>query len=127
MTSPTTRAHFLKAGAGIEPQLPHRVEQPAMHRLQPVARIGQRALHDGRERISEVALLERLAERDLLDVAGIRRNRLFSHDLSLLPRGRGNKPPMGQAGQCAGQFARIPERTIVPTSAMTPMTGETTL
>ena len=42
-----------------------------MHRLQPVARIGQRAVHDGGERIGEIALLQRLAQRDLLDIAPV--------------------------------------------------------
>ena len=35
-----------------------------MHRLQPVAGIGQRALGDGGERVGEVALLEGAAEID---------------------------------------------------------------
>ncbi len=35
-----------------------------MHGLQPVARVRQRAAHDGGERIGEVALLERLAQVD---------------------------------------------------------------
>ncbi len=32
---------FLESGAGIEPQQPHGIEQPAVDRLQAVARIGQ--------------------------------------------------------------------------------------
>ena len=38
---------FLESGAGFEPQKLHRVDQPAVHRLQPVAHIRQRARHDG--------------------------------------------------------------------------------
>jgi hypothetical protein len=38
-----------------QPQLPHRVEDAAMHRFQPVARIRQRAVHDRRQRILQVA------------------------------------------------------------------------
>ncbi len=44
------------------------MDDAAVHRLQPVARIGQRALRDGRERIGEIALLQRLAEIDDLGV-----------------------------------------------------------
>ena len=58
---------LLEGAVGVEPQLPHGVEQAAMHRLQPVAHIRQRARHDGRQGIGQVALLERLPERDRLD------------------------------------------------------------
>jgi hypothetical protein len=52
----------------VEPQLPHREKQPAVNRLQPVAGIRQAPVHDGGQRVSEIALLQRLAQRDLLDV-----------------------------------------------------------
>ena len=39
---------FLERRAGIEPQQPHAVEDAPVHRLEPVARVGQRAVHDGR-------------------------------------------------------------------------------
>ena len=42
---------FLEGGAGIEPQHPHAVEDAAVHGLEPVARVRQRAVHDGRERV----------------------------------------------------------------------------
>ena len=61
---------FLEAGGGIEAQLLHRVDQPPMHRLQPVAHVRQRARHDGGERIGEIALGERIGERRVLDLAG---------------------------------------------------------
>ena len=48
-----------------------------MHRLQAVAGIRQRAVHDGRERVSEVALLQRVAQHDLVDFG-----RLFGRKLS---------------------------------------------
>ena len=51
---------FLEGGAGIEAQHLHAIEDAAMDRLQPVARVGQRPAHDGRERIGEIALLERV-------------------------------------------------------------------
>ena len=53
---------LLEGAVGIEPQLPHGIQQAAMHRLQPVAHIRQRARHDGRQRIGQVALGERLSE-----------------------------------------------------------------
>ena len=60
---------FLERRAGVEAQLLHRVQQPPVHRLEPVARIRQRAVHDGGERVGEIALLQRLAQRDVLDLA----------------------------------------------------------
>ncbi len=61
---------FLVARGGIEAQLLHRVQDAAMDRLQPVAHIGQRARHDRRQRIGQIALAERLGEIDLADLAG---------------------------------------------------------
>ena len=76
------RAHFSKRLVGIEPQQPHRMHDAPMDRLQPVAHVGQRAVHDGRQRIGEIALLQRLLQVDRLDVvaaAGGRRNEALSH------------------------------------------------
>ena len=77
---------FLEGGAGIEAQHLHAVEDAAVDRLQPVAGVGQRPAHDGRERIGEVALLERGAQvdRDGFAACGLRRRRrrrrnVFSH------------------------------------------------
>ncbi len=60
---------LLVGRAGIEPQLAHAVEDAAMDRLQPVAHVRQRAVHDRGEGVGEVALFERLAEVDRLDIA----------------------------------------------------------
>ncbi len=65
---------LLERLAGVEPQLPHREQQPPVHRLQPVARIRQRPVHDGGERVGEIALFQRLAQRDRLDVRRFGRN-----------------------------------------------------
>ncbi len=74
---------LLERGAGVEAEQAHAVEDAPVHRLEPVARIGQRPVHDGRERIGEVALLERLAQRDLLDVAVlVGGNQPFAHGRS---------------------------------------------
>ena len=70
---------FLERRAGIEPQQPHAVEDAAMHRLQAVAGVRQRAVHDGRERVSEIALFQRIAQHHLVDFRRLRRNQSFSH------------------------------------------------
>src|SRR5690606_31987301 len=64
-----------------EAQQAHGVHDAAMHRLQAVAHIRQRTMHDRRERISEVTFLESRLEIDPLDVffAVVRRNQTFSH------------------------------------------------
>ena len=61
---------FLERRAGVEPQQPHAIEDAPMHRLQAVAGVRQRAMHDGRERVGEIALLERVAQHDLVISAG---------------------------------------------------------
>ena len=50
-----------------------------MHGLEAVARIGQRATRDGRERVCEIALLERVPQRNLFDVAVGGGNQLLAH------------------------------------------------
>ena len=80
---------FLERGAGVEPQQPHRVEEAAVNRLQSVARIGQRAMHDGGQRIGEIALFQRFAQRDLLHLGGVG-NRFVAHDKELLNAGDAN-------------------------------------
>ena len=60
---------FLEAGGRVEPQLVHGVDQPPVHRLQPVAHIRQRAGHDGRQRVGEIALGQRVLQVGFLDVA----------------------------------------------------------
>ena len=74
-------------------ELLHGVEQPAMHRLEPVAHVGERAMHDGRQRICEIALFQRLAEINGLDRAfRIRwRRRALSHVPRLAHRTPGLK------------------------------------
>jgi len=59
-----------------------------VHRLQSVARVRQRAAGDGGQRVLQIALFERLAQRDLFDAAGGWRNQLFAHDKELM-RARG--------------------------------------
>ncbi len=63
---------FLVTLAGIEPQQPHRPQQPAMHRLQPVAHIGQRSRGDRRHGVDEVTFGQGRIERGIDDgVEGI--------------------------------------------------------
>jgi hypothetical protein len=75
---------LLERGAGIEPQQLHPVQDAPVHRLETVARIRERTVHDGRERVREIALLQRLAERDFLHLAPFGGNHLFAHDASLM-------------------------------------------
>ena len=91
MTSPTTRARLLERRAGIEPQLPHGEQQPPMHGLEPIARVRQRTVHDGGQRIGEIALFERLAQCDLLDVGRFGRNQPLAHGGSVQRRRGANK------------------------------------
>ena len=70
---------LLEGCAGIEAQLPHGKQHPAVHRLEAVARVRQRAVHDGGQRVSEIALLQRLAQCDFLDVRGFGRNQTLAH------------------------------------------------
>src|SRR5262249_12932725 len=60
---------FLVGGAGIDPKEPHRIEDAPVDGLEAVAGIRQRPVHDRREGIGEIALLQRLLEGDGLDVA----------------------------------------------------------
>ena len=62
-----------------------------MHRLEPVARIRQRATRDGGERILQIALFERLPQRNLFDFPVPGRNQLLAHAGSVSPTGRMNK------------------------------------
>ena len=73
---------FLVGLLRVEPEKPHGVQNAAMDRFQAVARIGQRAVHDGRQRVGEIAFLERRFEVDRLDflagaVAGSGRGNLL--------------------------------------------------
>ena len=54
ITSPTMRAHLRVARLGSKAHLLHGVENAAMHRLQSVAHVGQRAADDHRHRIVEI-------------------------------------------------------------------------
>jgi hypothetical protein len=70
---------LLEAATRLQPKLAHGMEQPAMHRLEAIARVRQRPVHDGRQRIGEVALLERFAQCDLLDLGGFGWNQSLAH------------------------------------------------
>ena len=75
---------FAELALRLEPELAHGVEHAPMHGLQAVAHVGQRAMHDGRERVGEIALFQRLAQIDRLDrPLRIRRRCSFPMDLAL--------------------------------------------
>jgi hypothetical protein len=63
---------LLEALVRGQAQLAHGIEQAPVHRLEAVAHVGQRARHDGRQRIGEIALLERVDEAHVADLAGRR-------------------------------------------------------
>ena len=66
MTSPTVRADLLVFLPGRQAELAHRVDDAALHGLQPVGERGQRAIEDHVHRIVEVRLLGEGAQRLLL-------------------------------------------------------------
>ncbi len=76
---------FLVTAGRVEAHLAHRIDDAPVHRLQPVAHVGERAVHDGGERVGEIALLERRPKVDRDDLAAVaavaafRRNHSFSH------------------------------------------------
>ena len=74
---------FLEGRAGIEPQNLHAVENAAMDGFEPVAGVRQRASHDGRQRIGEIALFQRLAQIDGLRFGQLRRIDRSCHVLCL--------------------------------------------
>src|SRR5436190_17012819 len=77
---------FFKLRARIETKKTHAIEDAAMDGLEPVARIRKRAMHDGRERISEITLLKRLAQRNLVHRTGLGGNHLLTHGRPALAR-----------------------------------------
>ena len=60
---------FLEGRAGVETQQLHGVQQPSMNRLESVARVRERAAGDGGERVLQIALFQRFAQRNLFDIA----------------------------------------------------------
>ena len=77
---------LLERRAGVETQQPHAVKNAPVHRLEPVARVRQRAVHDGRQGIGEIALLKRLAQRDFLHPAWLGGNHFLVHGCEELSR-----------------------------------------
>ena len=100
---------FLEAARGVEPELPHGVKQAAMHGLQPVAHIGQRAVQDGGERISEVALFKRILQLDRLDGRGCE-NRIVGHGGEVACPALGLKGASGLIGKESLACSRSSER-----------------
>ena len=78
---------FAKAPGGRQAQLAHREQDAAMHRLQPVPGIGQGAVHDGGQRIGQIALADGAAQRfrdqRRLDLGVVR---WFRHACCVAPR-----------------------------------------
>ena len=53
---------FAEGRARIEPEAAHRIEDAPMHRFSPSRGIGQRPVHDRRQRIGQVAVAERAGQ-----------------------------------------------------------------
>jgi len=73
---------FLEGRVWANAHLAHRVDNAAMDRLQAVANVGQRAVHDGRQRVGEITLFERRLQVDRKNaviVSARRRQNLLSH------------------------------------------------
>ena len=76
---------FAGRGLGVQAHLVHRVHDAALHRLEPVAHVGKRPMHDRRQGIGEVTLLERRLQIDRVYVvaAVTGRNKTFPHGSQL--------------------------------------------
>ena len=69
ITSPVTRATFIHGPVGARADVVHAPEDPALHRLQAVAHVGQRARGDDGHRVVEEGVLHLLLDLDRLDRA----------------------------------------------------------
>ena len=72
------------AAGRVEAQLAHGIENAPMHGLEAVAHVGQRPVHDGGERVGQVALFQRILELHGLDRPRRFENRGFCHGWWLL-------------------------------------------
>src|SRR4029079_4279723 len=70
---------FLERRSRIESQQAHAIENAAVYRLEAVARIGQGPIHNRGKGISEVALFQRVAQRNLFNVTFVGGNQSLSH------------------------------------------------
>src|SRR3546814_3239084 len=74
---------FLEGRVRADAHLAHGMDDAAMNRLQSVAYIRQRPVHDGRQRIGEVALFKRGLQIDRQDLIAVfaarRRIKILSH------------------------------------------------
>jgi hypothetical protein len=77
------RALVVAAVGTVAPVI-HRVDDPAVHGLHPVAHVGKRTTDDDRHRVVDVAALHLQVDVDRLDAVGLNDRRLLSHVLPLL-------------------------------------------
>jgi hypothetical protein len=79
---------LLEARGWVELEQPHRVKQAPVDRFQAVAHIRQRPVHDGRQRIGQIALFQRVAQIDGFNVfRALRRRGVFAHDSDSIAEG----------------------------------------
>ena len=96
---------LLRFGAGIQAQLAHRVDDAALHRLEPVANEWQGAIEHHIHRIVEIGALRIVLERDLFVVA---------------LQGHGFRSPGRRQGACASrELCRIDLRIAHGATART--------
>src|SRR5260370_5579217 len=85
-----------------------------MYRLEAVAGIGQRPVHDGRERILQIALFQRIAQHDLVNFRRLFRRYLsFSHGEALNPGGESGKMRISSQFRPPGRATEPPRAGAV--------------
>ena len=100
------------AARRVEPQLAHGIENAPMHGLEAVAHVGQRPVHDGGERVGQVALFQRILEVHGLDRPRRFENRGFCHGWWLLSGSRRLKC-VGATGGRSKAISRAFQATVV--------------
>ena len=107
-------------GVGEEPLLPHRVEDAALHRLQAVAHVGQRAARDDGERVVQVPRLRDLVERRRSPRGSARRGRPVASPSPRFLRvaaGRARRPSPRSSSRLISSLPRGPRgRSGLPAS-----------
>jgi hypothetical protein len=106
---------FLVGAGRIKLEQPHRPQQPPMHRLQPIAHIGQRPSGDRREGINQIPLGQSAIERRIDDEVGGK-----SLHWGSVARGAGASIRMRMGGDqilsrdCRHTYSKVPIRVARP-------------
>ena len=87
-------SRFCRAAVGAETRVIHRIEHPAVHGLETVAHLRERAAHDHAHRVVDVAALHLLLDVDQFYSVGrwsVGRQRGVSHRILLVAFGFGRR------------------------------------